>query len=1722
MIARSLPLLFSSLSLFPVWCLGAPVILSGTHSPPVPAPGEAVKITAEISGGTLATVTWRVDGGTAFQSVTMTASGNLWSAAIPPQANGTVVEFAVTATGGGSATWPSAAQTALLRVEQSTVNSPWTAGAAPVWRLLTRTSDAAALAAGTSVQSSVVIRDGGGTAVRHACSLRQTETSPKAYSVTFPSGGGWQGRQSVNLNADRPHCQAFGAAVFSRAGLPTAAVETVEVRMNGVNAAAAGSPSFGRFALSEPFDAVWAARQFPESAGGNLYLMDDSGPGTHGALAYETPATATNYAGTYLKVAGPAPHDLADIIALTDKLSNAVDATYRSEISLRLDLGQWLRFLALDSLLGNGEPGLQTGRGTDAALYHLPSSDRILLVPNELRAVAGLGASAGTAARSLFSSDATAGLARMMTHPDVLADYTKTVQDLLDTVFSPAGLSPLLHQIMDGWVPTPEISAVTQFITDRRASAAAQLPATYEPLTITGEAAAVEGMATTATGTINLSGTFPVAQAGSLTVNGHPATLNFRTIGGNAAGTWTFTATAANGALRRGINHFLVEFRSATGGTGTVLHSLTGHAYYSGGGTTVTAITAPPIVTDSLAAAGLTPAAAATPPANSGPWRYLQAAAPAGWNTEGFDDSTWAGGTPHFGFGETDQRTVLTNTAGRATWYFRRTFNVDAAALPAYTALTLRLLYDDAAIVYINGTEVARRKLPATGVTDATPANSARGGSTENTFENIPVISFRNAFHPGVNTLAVELHNFPDADLSFDAEITGTRPSAPDVRWTPPGSPYRLNTNVTVPAGVTLTIEPGVSVFFGPGRKLIVDGTIKVLGTAAGRVRFSHSPGATPADNPNLPGTQIGPPKWGGIVIDKSLNPLNIVAYADFYNAEKDYATGSITVSESALLVDHCTFWGTKFHGIRGDSNTITVQDCYFPGNYLPGENPLTLGLDNNSEHIQMNASGGGGTGFTGHWPTGGVLRFYRNTFGALPGHNDLFDVVAGQWGITPVLDAQDNYFLGPVGDESIDMEGDAYIAGNFFSNVKKDQYTRDLGYANALSMNALSGVQGTTSVLARNVFTRVDHAVMMKGATATIFEHNTVACQNSDYAFNGGSQPQTVRTSVAGFYIPEDDKAPGEGAYLGYNLLYGSDSHQGGAAGGFPRVFSFADSKGTTTKIEMFANFIDPAIQDPVIGVRHPNNVLDPSWQGVTGNPFFTNVAGDDYSIAPGSPARGTAPHGLDYGASIPKGCYLGNAPPIVTAQNSASIVIGGPGIFSYKWRLDGGAWSSPVSIAPGVFSRTAPTVRTATLSLTSLSSGPHTLEVIGQDFAGNWTPELEATRTSWTVETVIPLLLLNEIQAGAGGGIEILNGGTTAVSLSGWSLTDTISAPGKYALTGTLAAGAWLTLPASLTGISLPVTGGTTILFQDGTQRDILAFGPQSTAWSLGRTGRDRHWSPGTPTPNAANAAIMTGEPSLLRFSEWLAASPGWVEITNTDALPVVLDGLTLASGLSRGGLAYTFPAHSLIAAGGFLALHSPSTLPFPLDGPGTVLTLLNDDTVIDSIQLSRAVPGSSEGRNASGQITSFPTPTPGSTNGPAAPATLDQWLSFYATTAGSDQDGDAASGVAEYALGTLPQNARSVARPAISARAADGSLNFSFVLPGAGRADIDYTVESAENLAGPWQPHAIKPGTAAWTGSATVTTGTAEGGYSPVSVRLVPGPAVRIYYRLRVAAR
>jgi hypothetical protein len=111
------------------------------------------------------------------------------------------------------------------------------------------------------------------------------------------------------------------------------------------------------------------------------------------------------------------------------------------------------------------------------------------------------------------------------------------------------------------------------------------------------------------------------------------------------------------------------------------------------------------------------------------------------------------------------------------TFYFRHHFTVSDPA--QFTALTLELLRDDGAAVYLNGTEVRRDNLIANaGYNDF--ATVTVNGADEAQFFSSPVDPA--LLRTGDNVLAVEVHQRANnsTDLSFDLRLAGTT-FAPDV-----------------------------------------------------------------------------------------------------------------------------------------------------------------------------------------------------------------------------------------------------------------------------------------------------------------------------------------------------------------------------------------------------------------------------------------------------------------------------------------------------------------------------------------------------------------------------------------------------------------------------------------------------------------------------------------------------------------------------------------------------------------------------------------------------------------------------------------------------------------------------------------------------------------------------------------------------------------------------
>jgi hypothetical protein len=193
-----------------------------------------------------------------------------------------------------------------------------------------------------------------------------------------------------------------------------------------------------------------------------------------------------------------------------------------------------------------------------------------------------------------------------------------------------------------------------------------------------------------------------------------------------------------------------------------------------------------------------------------------------GWRAAAFDDTSWASGPAELGYGDGDEATVVNGgpaTNRLVTTYFRMRFNVVNPA--AFTALKVRLLRDDGAVVYINGTEVRRDNMPTGTIGYTTLASTALGAPAESTIYETSIGTA--SLVAGNNVIAVEVHqaNATSTDVSFNLELIGvdttslTRgpylqngtPSSLIVRWRTNASTNSRVSFGTSPAALTTNID---------------------------------------------------------------------------------------------------------------------------------------------------------------------------------------------------------------------------------------------------------------------------------------------------------------------------------------------------------------------------------------------------------------------------------------------------------------------------------------------------------------------------------------------------------------------------------------------------------------------------------------------------------------------------------------------------------------------------------------------------------------------------------------------------------------------------------------------------------------------------------------------------------------------------------------------------
>ena len=187
-------------------------------------------------------------------------------------------------------------------------------------------------------------------------------------------------------------------------------------------------------------------------------------------------------------------------------------------------------------------------------------------------------------------------------------------------------------------------------------------------------------------------------------------------------------------------------------------------------------------------------------------WRYNQDGADLGtsWKDLDYDDSAWAAGAGVLAVEDNTLVTLYTNTilsltnaTGQRviTYYFRTHFKLTND--PATVYLTATNLLDDGAVVYLNGLEVYRARVPAGQSFQTLAGNQPDEGVFEIT--SFPPAALR----PGDNVLAAEVHQTSpsSSDLVFGLSLSAQPTNGgPPVILSPPGSQ-------TVNAGAPVTLS---------------------------------------------------------------------------------------------------------------------------------------------------------------------------------------------------------------------------------------------------------------------------------------------------------------------------------------------------------------------------------------------------------------------------------------------------------------------------------------------------------------------------------------------------------------------------------------------------------------------------------------------------------------------------------------------------------------------------------------------------------------------------------------------------------------------------------------------------------------------------------------------------------------------------------------------------
>src|SRR6185503_12435765 len=195
--------------------------------------------------------------------------------------------------------------------------------------------------------------------------------------------------------------------------------------------------------------------------------LDPTGPG-EGDLTY-LGASPSSYLPYYEKKTNQEENDYSDLIALTNAFTNTPNATFAGVIATFIDVDEWLRYFAVETVLNNHDGAIATDSGEDYFIYHRPAPvNRWVIIPWDQNE--NFQAPTEGVYRMGLAS-----VRRLVLHPDFVGRYLGYVTSLLDGAFS----VPVMEQRIDsvrGVFPATALSDIAAFVPVRHTTLRALVP----------------------------------------------------------------------------------------------------------------------------------------------------------------------------------------------------------------------------------------------------------------------------------------------------------------------------------------------------------------------------------------------------------------------------------------------------------------------------------------------------------------------------------------------------------------------------------------------------------------------------------------------------------------------------------------------------------------------------------------------------------------------------------------------------------------------------------------------------------------------------------------------------------------------------------------------------------------------------------------------------------------------------------------------------------------------------------------------------------------------------------------------------------------------------------------------------------------------------------------------------------------------------------------------